>query len=85
MDENYFVKTVMDMLHSHRENLGLSREMEDWEEEMFSKEVLPMAFKEGWTIQDAYQFNKLTEHVNPNLNETYACKRMKEYALKYAG
>lgn len=41
-------------------------------------------FRRKFTLEDAIAFTKLTEHVNPNLSENVALKRMRRITDKYA-
>lgn len=40
-------------------------------------------YKDGFSLDDAVRFNRCLEHVNPELSEETALRRMHEISMKY--
>lgn len=58
--------------------LGLSQNDADAVVRLFRQ-----CFEEGWELNDAVRYARFTEHVNPDISEEAACKRLAQIASKY--
>ena len=52
-------------------------------ERSYVEECLAQCFRLGFTVEDAIAYARLTEHVNPDLDEDIALARMATIADKY--
>lgn len=73
MTEEEFVKTAFQKLPA----------IEDPNDIPHVNTCLKQCYIAGFTLDDAVQFTRLTEEVNPTLDEDLACRQMAEIAKKY--
>ena len=57
--------------------------IEDPNDIPYVNNCLKQCYQAKFTLDDAVQFTRLTEHVDPTLDEDVACRRMAEIAQKY--